>query len=294
MGATAKRGAGSLRAGLMYGAILVLGLVLILGIGVLAGCGGSDSDRIPTRAEFRHTLLSSAAVEGGRAAAAADLATVAGCPAPVLLDSSGTVRDLGWFVDRFGAAVAWTCAEPHPDADHVFRLVELREQCGPAVLIVRVLSGDGAPLAGLAVVRGWPGAPALPEYDPPASRYTIPEQPGEIARGVVGWTSGSGDVGFGLGPGDYYDPATGSGVSWAYIADYDGPSDLIQGLGMLSGTEHCTLYPTFERIPKDEIEPPTPTPGPTGEPVPAPAGLIQIEELWIRIATPAPSAEPVP
>lgn len=258
-----------------------MAVVLLLLAVIVGACGGQGAPSgPPSRAEFQQYLMASAAIEGGPAqrTAFADLASDAGCPGPALYDQTGQVQDAAWLMDRFGI-VSWQCAEPHPDAGYVFRLVELREACGPAVIIVNVRDENGYPLEGRAVIRYWPGADPLPEYEPPASRWTD--------LGVVGWTSGSGDVGFGLGQGDYYFPETGNGVTKIYIADYDGPSDLVENLGMLGGTEHCTLYPVYHRIPA-EVDPPTPTPGPTGEPQPVPEGLIQIEEFYIRISTPEP------
>jgi hypothetical protein len=222
-----------------------------------------------TRAELRQVL------SGG---VGPDLAAEESCPGPALYDAAGLVQDLAWLEVTYGA-VSWQCAEAHPDAEYLFRLTELRASCGPAVIVANVKGENGGPLADRAVVRYWPGAPALPYYDPPASRWTD--------LGVVGWTGVNGDVGFGLGEGDYYFPETGAGVTEMYVADYDGPSDLVAGLGMLGGTDHCTLFPTWHRIPKEDVIPPTATPGPTEEPI-AIEGLYRIEELYIKLATPAP------
>ena len=164
-------------------------------------------------------------------------------------------QDPAWLEGTYGP-VSWQCAGAHTDADYVFRLTELRASCGPAAIVASVKDEHSGPLADRAVIRYWPGAPALPYYDPPASRWTD--------LGVVGWTGANGDVGFGLGDGDYYYPETGTGVTEMYVADYDGPSDLVEGLGMLGGTEHCTLFPTWHRIPKEDAVPPTPT-QPSGE-----------------------------
>lgn len=248
-------------------------LILVM---VLGACGGTDT---PSRSEFQQYLLASAEIEGGRSSFA-EIAIDAGCPGPALYDTDGTVQDIAWLEDTYGN-VGWECAETHPDADYIYRLAELRASCGPAVIVVNVKDKDGNPLSGRAVVRYWPDAPLLPEYDPPASRWTD--------RGVVGWTSDNGDVGFGLGGGDYYWPETGSGVTRIYIADHEGPSDLVKNLGMLAGTEHCTLFPVYHRIPKEDVDPPTPTPGPTGEPIPE--GLFRIDEFYIQleeVATPTP------
>lgn len=270
------------RTGILVVVVAVLAVVALawMAIDAVGQAPAPAPSRPQSRAEFQRYLMAEAVIEDGAPVLAFDAAD----PGPTLYDRTGQVRDPAWLLATFGI-VGWERAEAHADADFIYRLTELRESCGPAVIIVNVKDENGAPLAGRAVVRYWPSAPALPYYDPPASRWTD--------LGVVGWTSGAGDVGFGLGAGDYYFPETGSGVTQIYIADYDGPSDLVKNLGMLGGTEHCTLFPVYHRIPA-EVDPPTPTPGPTdtpgptGTPAPVPEGLIKIEELWIKVATPAP------
>ena len=285
--------------------VQVLALLVTLVVALLAACAVApvqeSADRPLTRAEFAEVLRTGAQLEATPGVspdiAAVDLATEADCPAPTIYGYNRVLEDEAWLRANFGDAVQWHCAEPHEDADYVFRLTELEAACGPAVLIGIVQDEFGHPLSNRAVIRGWPGAEPLPAYDPPASRYVWPPPPDEtIARGIVGWTSAVGDVGFGLGSGDYYWPETSSGVSWMYIADYDGPSDLLTGLGMLAGTEHCALRGKWLRIPKENVNPVTPTPPPTPTPGPGtptvtpevPAGLIEVEGIYLKLATPAP------
>ena len=256
-------------------AAAIIGAVVLLDLATPGGgwstrCSHTGAEAPPSRAELRQVLS---------AGVGADLAAEEGCPGPALYDTAGQVQDLAWLEATYGA-VGWQCAGAHPDAGYVFRLTELRASCGPAAIVANVKDENGGPLADRAVIRYWPGAPALPEYDPPASRWTD--------LGVVGWTGANGDVGFGLGEGDYYYPKTGTGVTEMYVADYDGPSDLVEGLGMLGGTDHCTLFPTWHRIPKDDASPPTATPEPTDEPVVEGAGVYRLEGVWIELATPAP------
>ena len=255
-------------------AAAVIGAVLLLNLVVpeeqrSAVYTHTGAEVPPSRAELRQVL---------GAGAGADLAAEGSCPGPALYDTAGQVQGLAWLEATYGS-VSWQCAGAHPDAAYLFRLTELRASCGPAAIVANLKDEHGGPLADRAVIRYWPGAPALPNYDPPASRWTD--------LGVVGWTGANGDVGFGLGDGDYYFPETGTGVTEMYVADYDGPSDLIQGLGMLGGTNHCTLFPTWHRIPKEDANPPTATPGPTEQPI-GTHGLYRIEELYIKLATPAP------
>ena len=204
------------------------------------------------------------------------------CPDPAIYDLYGTLQSVEWMHGKYGPNLTWVCESPHADADYIFRLTELRESCGPAIFIINVKDKDGSPLAEKAVIRYWPGAPALPYYDPPASRHTD--------LGIFGFTSANGDVGFGVGGGDAYFPETGSGASEFYIADYDGPSDWLKGIGWLAGTEHCTMFSVFTRLPKEDVVPPTPTPTatPTAGPSVVPSGLLEIEKIFIQVATPTP------
>jgi hypothetical protein len=178
---------------------------------------------------------------------------------PEIFDYEGVPATLEWLRGTFGL-VKWTRAEPHPDAPWVFRLVQLRAKCGPASLIVRVIDEDGQPLKKYAVVRYWPGAPELPDFGgTTAKQWTT--------HGIVGKTNDNGDVGFGLGKGDYYHPENGeTGVTKVYVADFDGPGDFLEGLGMLGGTEHCHIDATFQRVAKGEEPPPSPSPEPSPEP----------------------------
>ncbi len=209
---------------------------------------------------------------------------------PAIYDMYGTRQDTEWLYSKYGTRIRWLCEKPHDEAEYIFRLTKLQESCGPAVFIVRVENEDGTPVAGKAVVRYWPGAPALPYYDPPASRHTD--------LGVVGWTSSNGDVGFGVGGGDAYipfdengNPTGAEGVTELYIADYDGPSDWLGGIGWLGFTDHCTMFSTFTRIEKEEVVTPTPTTEPTDEPGTLPSGLIEIDKVYIKVVpveTPTP------
>jgi len=242
----------------------------------------------PSRAEFQQLLINAPAIEGDLPYKTyIALAFTAGCPGPVIYDTTNTVQDTEWLAGKYGTALTWGCVEPHPDADYVFRLTELRESCGPAVYITNLKDENGYPLEGRAVIRAWPGSPPLPYYDPPASRYLYPDDSeGSVYIGNVGYTSGVGDVGFGVGSGDAYDPVNSSGVTNIYIADYDGPSDILRNLGWLAWTEHCTLFPVFYRVPKEDVV--TPTPEPTGI---VQDGLLRIEEFYIRVepvGTPEP------
>ena len=193
---------------------------------------------------------------------------------PTIYDYNGNATTLEWLWDEFGD-VGWQRTNPHPEAPWVFKLVELRAKCGSATLVVQVVDENNRPLEKYAVIRYFPGSPELPDFSNTTARQWT-------THGVVGKTNTRGDVGFGMGQGDYYFPDNGqSGASKVYVADFDGPGDLIFGLGMLGMTEHCHIDPKFQRQAKSTDPPtptplpptpvsPTPTPGPSPTPGPTP------------------------
>jgi len=103
---------------------------------------------------------------------------------------------------------------------------------GPAVLVVHVSDVQGVPLEGVSVVRSWAGAPGLPAWPNLASRWHD--------RGVYGATGRAGTVGFGLGPEDTY-RLPGAGPSAVWVADQAGPSDRVDGLGLVVSEKRLHL-----------------------------------------------------
>lgn len=103
-----------------------------------------------------------------------------------------------------------------------------------AVTVAHVADENGNPLPGIEVARWWPDD-------------TLPNLGGGLGtwkpKGVHGQTNENGDVGFGMGGGDYYDPATGAGASWTW--PFQG--EALSGIGMIAGTSHWTLWPVFRR-----------------------------------------------
>ena len=188
---------------------------------------------------------------------------------PKIYDQEGMERDWHWLVANFGN-VTIERAELPEGVSRVYRVAKLQDAEGPAVKIVHVGTQDGRPLGGIRVVRYWPSAPHLAPWPPPISRWRN--------QGVHGETNVNGDIGFGMGQGDYYFPPDG-GASAVWIAHEAGPSDFVSGLGMLGGTNHRHLDITFEL--QDTGAPtPAPTPTPTPKPTPAP--------------TPTPTPTPIP
>ena len=132
-----------------------------------------------------------------------------------ILDCGGQITNTHWLTATFGD-VNWSEGS----------LAELRCSIGPAVLVAHVEDG-GKPLANATVVLYWPDGPFLP-----------PElQSCSLDRGAYGPTNEGGDIGFGLGPGSYYDPPSG-GPHGMWVV---GGSSCLSGLGMLGGTNHQHL-----------------------------------------------------
>ena len=178
---------------------------------------------------------------------------------PKILDRQGHEQDWNWLVANYGA-INLQRAEISEGERLAFRITKLQESEGPAVQVVRVTVDGGEPLEGVSVVRHWPDAPDLPVWPPPSSRWRD--------RGVHGKTNVEGDIGFGMGRGDYYFAPSG-GASAVWVADAAGPSDFLSGLGMLGGTNHRHLDVTFQLEGAAEPTPPPPPP-PTPPPVPPP------------------------
>lgn len=166
---------------------------------------------------------------------------------PKIIDHEGQERDWDWFVTNFGAITIERCPATE---GKVFRIVKLRDSIGPAVQIASVRDEDSMPLIGVNLVRFWPDAPELPQWPAPISMWR--------RRGVIGPTNEEGNVGFGMGHGDYYF-APNAGASALWVADGRGPSDFIIGLGMLGGTDHRHVDVFFQLVDLgSQIEPPVP------------------------------------
>jgi hypothetical protein len=146
-------------------------------------------------------------------------------PPLVILDLNGVQRDWNWLRDTFGNVNLYRAG-----AGTAYRVCVLKAIEGPATLVAKV-TDDGQPLVGITVIRYWPGAPQLP-----------PELVGWFDRGIYAQTKANGEVGFGMGGGDYYQPP-GGGASAIWVHGL--PSDLVTGLGMLWATNHIHLDTEF-------------------------------------------------
>jgi len=165
-----------------------------------------------------------------------------------IYDQQGQEQDWDWLVANFGA-VNLERAEIPAGVTQAFRIVKLLDVLGPASQVVKVVDQDDNPMEGLTIVRHWPDAPELPQWPAPTSRWR--------SRGVFGPTKSNGDIGFGMGHGDYYFPPKG-GSSAVWVADQRGPSDLIHGLGMIGATNHRHLDVHYQLCPVGDGPPPPP------------------------------------
>jgi hypothetical protein len=172
-----------------------------------------------------------------------------------IYDMHGSEQDWDWLGAAFGG-VQLQRAEASGGAGQVFRIVRLQVVEGTAIQRVWVLDQEGNALEGVRVARAWPDGPPLPAWAPPASRWH--------ERGVYGVTNSSGEIGFGMGYGDGYAlPSTGTSAVW--VAEDAGPSDVIDGLGMLEGERPRHLDVTFQ-LQDVGVEPSSPPPPPRPEP----------------------------
>ena len=195
-----------------------------------------------------------------------------------IYDLHGSEQDWDWLGAAFGG-VQLQRAEAPGGAGQVFRIVRLQVVEGTAIQRVWVLDQEGNPLEGVRVVRAWPDGPSLPAWAPPASRWH--------ERGVYGVTNSSGEIGFGMGHGDGY-ALPGTGTSAVWVAEDAGPSDVIDGLGMLEGERPRHLDVTFQLRDvggEPPSPPPPPPPAPSSPPDQTPEpGPQAAEEDWAKIS----------
>jgi hypothetical protein len=162
---------------------------------------------------------------------------------PRVIDFDGNERPFSWAAAKYGAV--YTPAEPFEG--RVLRLIELREQDGPALQMTHVQDEDGKPVAGVEVCRWWPDVPddlpeeALGENHKPVSYW--------FRRGVHGPTNTNGDQAFGVGGDDVVITEGPDAIikHAVWLASWDAPSDLYQSKGVwIGGTNHRHLACIFE------------------------------------------------
>jgi hypothetical protein len=176
----------------------------------------------------------------------------------LIYDALGNVKTPAWLTAKYGpitvctldpAVAAWRVYALCEDANYPSQKKVSRPDWWPkplaaAALVAKTLSEAGEPVAQVPVARYWPDAPLLP-----------PDQALWQPRGVIGYTNGQGDTGFGMGNGDYYTPPAQTGASWIWVAQPGIASEAISGLGMLAGTNHSHMNVVF-RYDSGEPEPP--------------------------------------
>jgi hypothetical protein len=150
--------------------------------------------------------------------------------------------DWQWILDTFGDVQVRAIEDKEgltlQDGDVVYKLVYLDARLGDANIIINVRDEDGNPVQGETVMFGWPDAPAH-GYPGKPSNWT--------GIGVPGDTNENGDIGPGLGTGAYYSPAHGErGPHFIWV--WDLPSDYVDGLGMLAGTNHAHLNLGYQAV----------------------------------------------
>jgi len=193
----------------------------------------------------------------------------------ILYDRHGNPRTWQWLVSQFGPLEVVM-----PDIPPAYQLIAIHERddiqpntahtdaaatprtCAGTSVIVTVLDADDHPVDQLPVCWSWPDAPAL-------------DDSGWLPRGVVGHTNSNGHVGFPMGGGAYYTPPS-RGPHQVWIK---GPNQscLVDGLGMIAGTNHRHLDLTFQQVPSEPTEPPI-------EPPPQDPTITVIKEIRLRLA----------
>ena len=154
-------------------------------------------------------------------------------------DVNGQEQDWNWLVANYGAITI-----QKPDADAYYKVVEIHEKHNDSAFIVKVLNAGGAPVVGKTALFYWPDAPEAPGA-------------GWLEQGVGGTTNESGDVGFGMGPGAYYDPATQTGPHKAWLFG-ENVSEMFEGIGMVTLTNHNHVDITYQWVEDEEPIPPVP------------------------------------
>jgi len=150
-------------------------------------------------------------------------------------DAKGNLKNWVWVLENYN--VIWVeCPKTAPH----WELAELHESIGPSSMTVRLV---GDTIFAVPVAFYWPDAP----------QPSDPSEPKPVK--VVQFTNAEGQTGFGMGPGAFYrPPAIGPHAIW--ISEYPRcASDLVDGLGMIAGTNHAHLEPTFQFAKAEELPP---------------------------------------
>jgi hypothetical protein len=145
-----------------------------------------------------------------------------------VFDFGGNKTTYDWLVSYFGNVVV-------KDIDsEKYAVSELLARKDDATVVVKVLDKNGVPKSGVKVAFYWPDAP-------------IDGSAGWYGRCVAGLTKEDGCIGFGMGGGAYYKPEDGIGphAVWVYGS---GASQMVDGIGMVWGTNHDHVNITFREV----------------------------------------------
>ena len=186
-----------------------------------------------------------------------------------VFDITGQQKDWAWVVEQYGPLDIRE-AEPWKQADgsmQVLRLVELRENFGPATCIAKFLKEDGTPLVGKNAAWWYSTAPMLPDgINPPTSVWE--------PRADVGQTNGEGIIGFAMSEdGTYYPDQGVAGPYGTWLFSTTWSCDGYFGIGLKAGTDHGHLDPVFQVVTVED-----------GGEEPEPEDLSAIVEVLERIA----------
>ena len=210
----------------------------------------------------------------------------------LIYDALGNLKDPAWLKAKYGEVKVNAPPDYSGPGWRVFALVENADYPGktpyiaapwwpkhdpdaPAAIIVKTISEAGDPLVGCPVARHWPDAPVLP-----ADRQHWKK------RGVLGYTDVDGNVGFGMGHGDYYSPPN-VPPTWVWVAQPGIPTEAVSGLGMLAGTNHDHIDVVYRW--DSGPQPPPPPPPPADELV---AIAREIRDLCQRILATMQEVDP--
>lgn len=159
---------------------------------------------------------------------------------------SGVTVDEAWLRETFGDVQVRSAVDRFGlQAGNVrYKLVYLDARLGDANIIINVRAQNGQPREGVVTIFGWSDAP----------KHNLEDQGANWTEtGIPGPTNREGDCGPGLGKGAYYSPADGEkGPHWVWI--YGLPSDYVDGLGMLPGTNHAHLNLGYRAVVVGEEE----------------------------------------
>jgi hypothetical protein len=181
----------------------------------------------------------------------------------LVIDVDSDTRDWTWIQNTYGASYRRGASN--------LRLIEVHEYEGPATLDVWVVDGDGLPVEGVSFYYYHPAAPAIDGDE-------------WYGQGVLKTTGPDGRISF---------PAAGNSCSAGACPGAiwpQGKGDVLDGLGLLAGTNNRHLNGVWQVVAEEAPTPPPPPPSPSPAPPPPDDNwqlslekLSRIEELIRRL-----------